>query len=216
MLEKLKKLNPELPFSDVCSTEFAEYGRVITGLNTDEIVSVAKKIELPKDCSCYIPSEPSFESLAVAQEIQDDFFGELPTQVGYTYGNSHKLNALEWHSSSEINIAVTPLVILVAKRSDVFENKINSNKVKAFYVPEGTVIECYATTLHFCPCNADNNGFGWIVALPKETNTLLDKTYDDKLLFKKNKWVIIHPEHKVMADQGAVIGINGINFEIKV
>lgn len=214
MLEHLKRLNPEIPFLSVNSAEFSEYGRIIKGLDITEIVAAAEKIELPDGCSKYIPSEPSFERLPIAEEIKNRFFGELDIQLGYTYGHSSKLNALEWHTSSEINIAVTPLVILVAKRSEIKDSMLDSACVRAFYVPGGTVLECYATTLHFCPCEAESNGFGWVVALPRGTNTPLDKEPGDKLLFKKNKWVIIHPEHRAMADAGAVIGICGKNYKI--
>ena len=98
---------------------------------------------------------------------------------------------------------------------DVKDNTIDTSKFKAFYVPQGTVLECYATTLHYGPCQVEEQGFGWIVALPKGTNTELEGEYEDKLLWAKNKWLISHVENKALVEQGAVAGVTGINFKIK-
>lgn len=215
MLEKLKKLNPELEFFDVCSDEFNSFGRIIDGVDITEIVNEAKKIANPESGSAYKPSVDGFEKLAIADEIRIRFFGEMDTQIGYCWGRNNFFNATEWHTSSEINIAVTDLVIIVGHLWDVKDNKIDSSKFKAFYVPAGTVLECYATTLHYGPCEANSEGFGWVVALPKGTNTPLDGEYADKLLWAKNKWMIAHVDNKELKDGGAVCGVSGINFEIK-
>jgi hypothetical protein len=86
---------------------------------------------------------------------------------------------------------------------------------KAFYVPAGTVLECFATTLHYGPCQVNDDGFGWVVALPKDTNTSLDGEYEDKLLWAKNKWMIAHIDNAELVSQGAIAGVSGTNFEIK-
>lgn len=215
MLEKFKKLNPELEFFDVCSDEFNSFGRIINGLDITEIVSEAKKIANPESGSAYKPGVDEFEKLAIAEEIKIKFFGEMDTQIGYCWGRNNFFNATEWHTSSEINIAVTDLVIIVGHLWDVKDNKIDSSKFKAFYVPAGTVLECYATTLHYGPCEANQDGFGWVVALPKGTNTPLDGEYTDKLLWAKNKWMIAHVDNEELKGNGAVCGVTGINFEIK-
>lgn len=43
-------------------------------------------------------------------------------------------------------------------------------KVEAFFVPAGTGVELYATTLHYAPCTAQEGGFRCVVVLPKGTN----------------------------------------------
>ena len=116
---------------------------------------------------------------------------------------------------SEINIAVTPLVIIVGHLWDVRNNSIDTSTFKAFYVPAGTVLECYATTLHYGPCEVQKDGFGWVVALPKGTNTALDGEYEDKLLWAKNKWLISHVENTVLVGEGAISGVTGINYKIE-
>ena len=123
MIEKLKKLNKDLDFFTVFDDAFLEFGKVINDIDTTEIVSVAKQFENPKEGSLYLPSEPSFEKLEIAKYIQNDLFGYMPTQVGYCYGYSNFLNATEWHTSSEINIATTDLVLILGQRKDIIDNR---------------------------------------------------------------------------------------------
>ena len=215
MLEYLKNLNPDIQIYSVNDSEFQTFGRVITALDTTEIISAAKKIENPETGSVYTPSEESFEKLQIAESFKNEFFGTLPTQIGYCYGHNNFLNAAEWHFSSEINIAVTPLVLILGHIWDIEDGKIDSSSFKAFYLPKGTAAEVYATTLHFCPCEVEKGGFGCVVGLPLDTNTPLDVTPDNPLLFRKNKWIIAHEQNTSLINRGVVSGITGKNFEIK-
>ena len=215
MLEKLKTLNPEIEFYDVSDREFASYGKIINNLDTTEIIEVAKKIQNPESGSSYAPSQEEFETLKIASDIENNYFGTLPTQVGYCWGHNNLMNATEWHFSSEINIAVTPLVLILGHVWDIENGKIDSSKFKAFYLPAGAVVEVYSTTLHFCPCEVENNGFGCVVGLPKDTNTNLTVETEEKLLFRKNKWIIAHVENETLINRGVIAGITGTNYEIK-
>lgn len=215
MLNNLKLKNPEMEIFDVNSDEFLTYGRIIEGIDITEVVDEAKKIENPGGGSSYLPSVDAFEKLAIAGEIKTRLFGENRIQVGYCWGYNNIFGATEWHTSSEINIAVTDLVIIVGHVWDVKDNAIDTSKFKIFYVPAGTVLECYATTLHYGPCQVKNDGFGWIVVLPEGTNTALSGEYDDKLLWAKNKWLIAHVDNTELTNEGAVAGVTGANFEIE-
>ena len=215
MLTYLKNKNPNLPLYDVTDPTFAPYGKVIDILDTTEIVEVAKKIALPDEGSLYMPSEASFEALPIADEIRDGFFGTLPTQIGYCCGHSNFLNAAEWHASNEVNIAVTPLVLILGLRSDLQDNRLDSSAMKAFYVPAGVALEVYSSTLHFCPCEIQKEGFGCVVALPTGTNVPLDANTSDPLLFRKNKWIVCHDENDALIARGVVPGIGGVNYEVK-
>ena len=93
-------------------------------------------------------------------------------------------------------------------------NKYNSDNVKAFKVLKGEAIEVYATTLHFCPIETAKSGFGCVVGLLKGTNTDLDFVPEDKLIFRKNKWIMAHNENTTLLDKGVVGGIYGINHKI--
>ena len=214
-LEQLRKLNPEMNIYSVDDIEFAEYGRRLSGADVTSIVEVAKKIPFPQEGSVYETSTPAFEELQIADWIRRACFGELPVQVGYCYGYSNFLNAWEWHANSEINIAVTDFVLILAKRCEYQGGKIDSTKAKAFLLKAGDVVEVYATTLHFCPCEVDEKGFGCVVALPKDTNIPLTETTLDPLLFRKNKWLIAHEANEGLIAKGVVSGITGPNYEVK-
>lgn len=153
--------------------------------------------------------------MPIAEEIRKKCFGELPVQLGYCYGRNRFLNGWEWHTSSEINIAVTDLVLILAKRSELKDSKIDSATAKAFLLKAGECVEIYATSLHFCPCEVERSGFGCVVGLPAGTNVPLEEPAENPLLFRKNKWIIAHVDNRGLIDRGVVPGITGINLEIK-
>lgn len=215
MLNLLKEKNPHIDIYSVESEEFAKFGRVIRNIDAAEIIDIASKITNPAEGSSYLPSVEDFECLEIASKIENEFFGTLPAQIGYCWGHSNFLNATEWHKSSEINIATTPLVLILGHIWDIIEEKIDSSKFKAFYLPKGTIVEIYSTSLHFCPCEVEKGGFGCVVALPGGTNTDLTIKTEDKKLFRKNKWIIAHHENISLIKRGVVPGITGKNFEIK-
>ena len=85
-------------------------------------------------------------------------------------------------------------------------------------VPAGVLVEVYATSLHYAPCQTDSEGFQVLVVLPKGTNGVKPeqaKVYggDDKLLWACNKWLIAHPETGEAAE-GAFAGLIGENIDI--
>lgn len=215
MLKSLNEKNKDLKIFSVDDEEFATFGRVVRNIDVSSLVDEAKKIVNPESGSSYMASTEAFEALPVAKEIQDYFYGTMPTEIGYCWGHSNFLNATEWHSSNEVNIAVTPLVLLLGHVWDIKDGGIHADQFTAFYVPEGTVIEVYSSTLHFCPCEVNENGFGCIVALPKGTNTDLMAPTADPMLFRKNKWIIAHEENDGLQKRGVIPGISGTNYEIK-
>jgi hypothetical protein len=144
----------------------------------------------------------------------------MDLQAGYCNGNNSRLTGLEYHKASEVNLAVTPLVLLLGKVQDINNNSYDSKNVKAFYLEEGDVVEIYGTTLHFAPCKVSEEGFKCLVVLPKGTNEELTNdvnviTEEDELLFKTNKWLLVHEDSERLINNGAKIGITGSNLEIK-
>lgn len=203
---------------NVNDLEFKKYGRVLKEYDISEIIEEMKKTSIPEGV-IYEPSIKSLESLTIKEELKEKGFGGLDIQIGYCNGNNYMLNALEYHRSSEINIAVTDLIILIGHQQDVEEDfTYNTSKVEAFLVPKGTAIEMYATTLHYAPCNANEEGFKCIVILPKDTNLELEKeiekTGENALLFARNKWLIGHEESN-LDKQGGFIGLKGNNITLK-
>lgn len=202
---------------NVTDPSFAEYGKVVTGYDVSELLkAMEEKTPLPDDV-VYVPSVKELEDLAVSKLMQKNLYGQIPVQVGYCNGHNKKLNALEYHRSSEINVAVTDLVLLIGRQQDIeADYTYDTSKVVAYLVPAGTVIEVYATTLHYAPCHTDEGGFRCVVILPAGTNTdlePLDEIFaEDKLLFAKNKWLIGHEEGGL--DAGAFIGLKGENITL--
>ena len=213
MLEKLRKLNPTLKLYDIYSEEFKKFGRVIDK-DLSNLEDAAKKIDMPEKGVIYRASVDSFESLEAKTFIEDEVFGTLDTQIGYCYGYNSYMNATEWHHSSELNVAITPIVLILGFRGDVKDNKIKSSDMVGFYVPKGAVVEVFATSTHFCPCQVSDEGFGAIVALPKGTNTPLEKTVSSPIMTAKNKWLISHVKDKDIDDPDVSSGIFGENYRI--
>ncbi|MGN1127995.1 MAG: DUF4867 family protein [Candidatus Flemingiibacterium sp.] len=212
-LEELRKKNPGLRFYSVNDPEFARYGCVLRQ-DYSTIADAARKLEFPAEGSKYMPSVESFEALPIRAMIKEELFGELEVQLGNCWGYNSYLNALEWHKNSEINVAATDLVLLLAKLDDIEDGKLDSKKVVAFYVAEGEAIEVYADTLHFCPCQVADTGFNCVVVLPAGTNTNLDNKPEDKLLFRKNKWIFCHEDNEGLKAKGVVPAIFGENYRV--
>lgn len=214
MLKVLREKNSDIEIFSVESEEFKKFGRIINDISTDEIINVAKSVEPVGSGSSYVPSYSDFEKLDIATEIKNKLFGTMPTQIGYCWGYNSLMNATEWHTSSEINIAITPIVLILGYIWDIENGKIDSSKFKAFYLPQGTIVEVYATSLHYCPCQVSDNGFGCVVGLPAETNTDLKIKSDDKLLLCKNKWLISHKDNAELDSTDMYVGLTGKNIKI--
>ena len=198
----------------VTDKEFLQFGNVLD-IDTSDILEEANNVEMPSEGSKYVASKSEFENLAVMDTIKNEIFGGMATQLGYCWGYNDTLNALEWHKCSEVNIAVTDLILLLGDVRDLEDgNRYNSEKVKAFKLLKGEAIEVYATTLHYCPIQASKSGFGCVVGLLKDTNTDLDIIPEDKLIFRKNKWIIAHKDNTELLEKGIIGGIYGENYKI--
>lgn len=202
---------------DVHGPEFKAYGRVIEGYDVSGLMKAMESTPLP-DGVVYVASVPELEALSAAKELADGIYGQMKIQVGYCNGHNRKLNALEYHRDSEVNLAVKDLILLLGKQQDISEDfTYDTSKVKAFLVPAGTLIEVYATTLHYAPCEAGDEGFRCVVVLPQGTNMELDhrpvdRCGEEKLLAARNKWLIGHEEGGL--DEGAWIGLTGENISL--
>jgi len=196
---------------------FKKYGQVLKNYDCSEIIEKMESTPLPSGV-VYEPSIKELEDLKIAGDLIIREFGELPIQIGYCNGNNYMLNAVEYHRSSEINIAVTDLILLIGCQQDIEDDySYDTSKIEAFMVPAGTIIEVYATTLHYAPCNANENGFKCVVVLPRDTNLSLEnnieKVGEDALLFARNKWLIGHKDTD-LGEQGAFIGLVGENIHL--
>jgi len=203
---------------NINDSKFKKYGRVIKGYDSSELIKEMAELPLPNDV-VYVAAEPKLESLKIFEEIQNREFGGLPIQLGYCNGNNVLLNAVEYHRSSEINIAATNLILLLGSQQDIDSEQFtyDTSLIEAFFIPAGSMIEVYATSLHYAPCNAGKVGFRCAVVLPRGTNLPLETKqhlFEDRLLFAKNKWLIAHPETD-LGQQGAFVGLIGKNIMVE-
>ncbi|KML30825.1 DUF4867 family protein [Priestia aryabhattai] len=215
----MKDLNKHVPFYHIEDSKFKPYGKVINEYNFSKLETYMDSLTIPQDQNVYVASVTEMENTIIKDQLQEAFYGEMPIQIGYCNGPNSTLNGLEYHKSSEINIAITDMVLLLGKVQGVENNFFNSSDVIAFFVPEGTAVELYGTTLHFAPCKVNNEGFKTVVILPKGTNDPLStniqkRTKEDELLFMKNKWLIAHPEREQLINKGAHPGIKGENIKV--
>ena len=215
MLEKLKALNPALRFHSIHDEAFKKYGRVLDNLPVGEVSGILSRIPMPEEGSRYIAEVPELMATRDARIIERAFFGENPCEIGVCYGYSSQMNALEWHKCSELNVAVTDLVLILGDERDIGGKEYDASKIEAFYVEKGAVIEVYATTLHFCPCQVSDDGFICLVGLTKGTNLPLEEEAAEALLFRKNKWLICHEANQGLIDKGVYPGIHGENYTVK-
>lgn len=202
----------------VSDPEFIPYGKVVEGYDLKPLLDALKALPKPNDNVVYVPGEPSLEALRIKDEISAGFYGGMPVQLGYCNGHNLKLNCLEYHRDSELNIVADDIILLLAKLEDVRDWKLDTSRVEAFLAPAGTAVQLYETALHYAPCTAPGgDGFRVAVALPLGTNTekpeLTVKNREDKLLWARNKWLLAHPESSEAA-AGAFVGLTGENITL--
>lgn len=200
---------------NINDASFKKYGKVLKNYKFDELLNLMENYDYGENV-VYYPSVEKLENTNDMKILQNEVYGGMHIQIGYCNGHNNKLNALEYHRDSEVNIAATDLILLLGSQQDITEDfTYDSSKVEAFLVPKGVAIEVYATTLHYAPCGVNNNGFKCVVVLPKGTNTDIDfeisKEGENSLLFARNKWLIAHEEANI---ENAVNGIHGKNITL--
>ncbi len=201
----------------VFDKEFKPYGKVLEGYDTAELIGAMNKIDLPGSGTAYEPSIQSLEECSIFSELSDRAYGGMPVELGMCWGRNTKLNCLEYHKDSEVNIGSGDFILLLALMSDIEDGKLDTGKVKAFRAPAGVAVEVYETALHYAPCQVDEEGFRVAVVLPRGTNTdapsITAANEEDKMLWARNKWLLAHPESGEAA-AGAYVGLTGENIDL--
>lgn len=205
-----------LPVTD---PSFREYGHILTGYDVKPLLAEMKRVTPQSETGTdYVPCQKELMELPLAQEIADGAFGGMPIEIGWCNGYNTKLNALEYHRDSELNVGTEDFILLLARRADMENDVLDTEKVRAFLCPAGTLIEVYATTLHYAPCSARaGRGFRVAVILPAGTNlerpSITVRNADDELLWARNKWLLAHADSSE-ASQGAKVALKGANIDI--
>ncbi len=202
----------------VTDPEFKKYGKVLEGYDTTALLKALEdKTPLPEGVD-YVMSCADLEYTDLFGQLQNNAYGGMPIQLGYCNGHNTKLNCLEYHRDSELNIGSRDFILLLATVEDIVDGKLDTAKVKAFYAEAGQVVEVYATSLHYAPCSAKSGeGFKVVIVLPKGTNggvpAFTAVNEEDKWMTAANKWLLAHAEAAEAAD-GAYVGLTGENIDI--
>ena len=198
---------------------FETYGRVIRGFDTSKLcLDLKENTPLPKEGTIYVPSDENLEKNELFSKLQDNIYGGMPIQFGYCNGFNTKLNCLEFHKDSELNLSNQDFILLLARKWDMIDYCLDTSNVVAFKVRAGELVEIYSTTLHYAPCQSKKDkGFKVLVVLPKGTNTekpnVEVKDKEDEYLFARNKWLFAHKEANEV-NKGALISLVGKNIDL--
>ena len=223
-VQALQLANPGLQILPATDATFARYGRLIQNLDASREMAVARDLILMGNDVVYEASVPALESCQhLLKELETIHYGGMPVELGWCYGHNLRLNGLEYHKGSEIDVAVTDCVLMLTHFDDIHwgaEPWIDSSTVKSFFMPSGAVFELYAWCLHFAPLHiSEHIGFCILVGLPHGTNTPLEdqpiRSGESVLLFARNKWLFAHPEAEGLIRDGAYVGIRGKNLQLK-
>lgn len=199
---------------NVTDTEFKSFGKILENYDYSEIFEIAKNLPIPNTDIVYEASVPSLEKCEIKKELENRGFGGIETQIGYVGGVNRILNCLEYHKSSEFNIALDDVVLILGLESQIVDGYFATDNCKAFFVPKGMGVELYGTTLHYAPMNISEN-YHVLCVLPKGTNSAKPEyrevNTEDKMCAGNNKWIMCHPD-SLDAKKGIYQGLKGENI----
>ena len=198
----------------VTDPSFKKYGRILDYDFHEIIDYLDNHTIIPDEGNQYVASDSDFEKLNSYKEISERYYGCQDIEFGYCNGKNNRLNALEYHSSNELNVAATDLILLLGDIRDIELNTYQTDKVEGFLLKKGQGIEIFTTTLHFSPIRTNEEGFKCAVILPRFTNNDIIFCGND-LLFKNNKWILTHPDNKKLVNIGIKGRLVGENIEYK-
>ena len=202
---------------NVTDERFKKYGKIVKGIDFSGLVKALEESTPLPEGVAYVPGLDVLEALPVMRELEDKTFGEAAVQIGYCNGHNSMMNALEYHKSSEVNVMATDAILMLGREQDITDDfTYDTSLAEAFFVPKGTAVEIYATTLHYAPCSVGDNGFQVAIVLPKDTNLPLKKGHEgweDRLITAQNKWLIGHAEGGL--PEGSHIGLIGKNVDCR-
>lgn len=212
-LKTLQGLNPHYSMKSIDDESFQTFGKRIDEDVNDVIAYVSTNVHPPKLGTCYQPSVLAIEQFSSIQKISQKVYGYMDVMAGVVSGHNDVLNGVEYHQGSETIIAATDYILVVGHIWDMKGNTYDSQMCEIFYVPKGTIVECYSTTLHYTPICVSDEGFLTICLLLKETGDVLKQR--EGILKKKNKWFIAHLENQEKIKSGDFPGLMGNLIRIK-
>ena len=83
---------------------FKHYGKVLDAYDVSELQDAMMAIPLPESGTAYEAGISSLEACGIFEQLKNRAFGGMPIQLGMCWGHNTKLNCLEYHRDSEVNI----------------------------------------------------------------------------------------------------------------
>ncbi|EAE1273829.1 DUF4867 family protein [Listeria seeligeri] len=211
-LETINRLNPDYLIKSINDFSFRTYGRIIEENIQDVLVYVTKNF-LPLELgNAYSPSLSTVEQFESIQRLSHRVYGHLDVMGGVVTGYNQVLNGIEYHQGSETIIAASDCIMVVGHLWDMKNDTFDSALCECFYIPQGTIVECYSTTLHYTPICVSDAGFTTICLLLNGTGDMLNKKMG--ILKKRNKWFIAHSENIEKVQAGDFQGLTGKMIKI--
>jgi hypothetical protein len=224
IIADLQEKNPHLQILPVSDVSFKRYGKLLSGIPAEKATAAARRMWKVADNVDFAVSVPEFEAdTSLMDTLSRRMYAGMPIEIGWVFGRNYALNALEYHQGSEVIVVLEDVVLLVAHANDITwepDAYLETSKVRAFFVPRGTIVEMPSWCLHFAPVNVSRKaGFCNLFALPRGTGTPNDfkpiPSPEGKLIAGTNLWMIVHPDAVDMVRQGRHPGLRGKNIVIE-
>lgn len=218
-IEDFQKKNPDYKILSIDDPDFKKYGKVYTKYDISEVKDyMDKNVKISSPSNFYTPSNKDLEKIPAIQEMGKDIYAFMPIEAGECTGQSTNFSAIEYHQGSETNIMLTDVIMVLGQRStlDTKGEYSPSEDGQIFFVPAGTVVEFYSTTLHYAPIKVHDSGFSIIVILIKGSNEELPADFksDNKRIVKQNKFQLVDPSRKDKIGIGVEVGLTGKLIEM--
>ena len=108
-----------MTIQSVFDPSFTKYGQVLTGYDLTGLLDTLERVTPVPEGTEYVPEQPELMALPVCGELSDRAYGGMPIQIGWCNGHNTKLNCLEYHRDSELNVGVQDFILLLAKREEM-------------------------------------------------------------------------------------------------
>ena len=105
-----------LPVTD---PSFKNYGQVLTGYDLKELLATLDRVTPCPAGVDYVPEQPELQALPIEKELRNNAYGGMPIQLGWCNGHNTKMNCLEYHRDSELNVGTEDFILLLAKREEL-------------------------------------------------------------------------------------------------
>ena len=114
----------------VTDAAFRPYGKILEGYDTAPLCAAMRSIPMPEQGTAYEPSIPVLEECALYGALQNNAYGGMPIQLGLCWGYNTRLNCLEYHRDSEVNVGARDFILLLGKQDEIENGVLDTGKVQ--------------------------------------------------------------------------------------